>query len=73
MVTPMPICLAYLRGKGRRHRIIALDGAFRGERGFAVHQQCFQDAASTRARRNCVFVLTEDRSGRDFANWNARE
>ena len=33
----------------------------------------FQDATSTRARRNCVFVLTEDRSGRDFANWNARE
>src|SRR5262249_32348647 len=37
--------------------IIALDGAIRGERGFAVHQ----------------FVLAEDRSGRDFADWNARE
>jgi hypothetical protein len=36
-------------------------------------QQCFQDATSTCVRRNCVFVLTEDRSGRDFANGNARE
>src|ERR1700751_2575892 len=26
-----------------------------------------------RARRHCVFVFAEDRGGRNFANWNARE
>src|SRR5262245_16899553 len=50
-----------------------LDGAARGEGTVAVHRQYFHDATSTRTRRNRVFALAEDRSGRDFANWNARK